>query len=48
MVVVRVKLSPDVDKLADVIFGWVQNVCKRLCLGFCITGGFVPVCLRIA
>jgi hypothetical protein len=49
MAVVWVKLSPDIDELARVVPCWrVQNAGKRRCLGFCITSGFVPVCLWIA
>jgi hypothetical protein len=48
-VIVWVKLSPDIDELARVLVSWwVQDPGKRRCLGFCITGSFVPVCLRIA
>ena len=47
--IVQVELSPIIDKLARVLVArWVQNLGKRRCLGFCITGSFVPVCLRIA
>jgi hypothetical protein len=49
MAVVRVKLPPDIDELGSVVPCWrVQNIGKRRRLGFCITSGFVPVCLRIA
>jgi len=47
MAVCGVKLSPDIDKPAHVVPWWVQNVRKRGCLSFCITSGFVPVCLWI-
>jgi hypothetical protein len=48
MVVVWVKLSPDIDKRARVTLRWVQNVGKRRRLGFCVTCSFVPVCFWIA
>jgi hypothetical protein len=49
MVIVRVKLSPNINELARVLVArWVQDLGKRRCLGFCITGSFVLVCLRIA
>ena len=48
MVIVRVKLSPDVDEPASVILRRVQDVRKRGSFGLRITGSFVPVCLWIA